>query len=156
MAGKLQIGSGSVARRRLERKKRRRGHVILEFSLVFVLLMMILVGLMELGRGMWTFSVIAHITREVGRFCIVRGSVNPVTGTQLDAQIEKHCRSTGLDPSKVTVTTSWNGSPTPASISRGDTVEVTLSYPFQIVAGALILGHSEIDLSSTSRMVIAN
>jgi len=145
------------SRQRLHlQKKRRRGAVIVEFSLVFMLFLVVLVALMEFGRAMWTYATLAHTTRQVARFCMVRGSENPATAAQLQAVVKRHCSSNGLDSSQVVATTTWNDDPSPASISRGDFVEVQLTYPFRFVTAPLILANSDLPISSTSRMVVAN
>ena len=57
MSSKIQI---------LRRDTRQRGATIVEFSLVFLLFVVILVALMEFGRAMWTYAMIAHATRQAG------------------------------------------------------------------------------------------
>lgn len=145
------------SRQRLNlRKKRRRGAVIVEFSLVFILFIVVVMTLMEFGRAMWTYATLAHATRQVARFCMIRGSANPATAAQLQAVVKRHCSSNGLDSSQVVATTTWNDDPSPASISRGDFVEVRLTYPFRFVTAPLILGDNDLPISSTSRMMVAN
>ena len=145
------------SRQRLNlRKKRRRGAVIVEFTLVFMLFLVVVVTLMEFGRAMWTYATLAHATRQVARFCMVRGSENPATASDLQAVVDRQCSSSGLDSSKVVVTTTWNDDPTPASISRGDFVQVQLTYPFRFVTAPLLLADNSLQLSSTCRMVVAN
>ena len=70
MSSKIQI---------LRRDTRQRGATIVEFSLVFLLFVVILVALMEFGRAMWTYAMIAHATRQAGRYCMVHGTENPAT-----------------------------------------------------------------------------
>ena len=63
------------------RSQAQRGSTIVEFSLVFILFIVVLMTLMELGRGMWTYATLAHAARQAGRFCMVRGSASPATDT---------------------------------------------------------------------------
>ena len=45
-------------------RTRRHGATIVEFSLVFLLFVVVLVALMEFGRAMWTYATIAHAARQ--------------------------------------------------------------------------------------------
>jgi len=44
----------------------------------------------------------------------------------------------------------------PAGAERGDIAEVRVIYPFQLVAGGLIVPGSTIQMGATTRMVVAN
>ena len=155
VAGGRQSAGG--LRRLVARKRgRRRGATIVEFALVFIVFLVVVFALMEFGRLMWTYSTLAHVTRQVGRFSVVRGSVNPATTSEIQAVVDRHSNSTGLDSSQVVVSMSWNDVVSPASIERGDFVEVQLTYPFQFVTGSLIVPNNTLQLGSTCRMVVAN
>lgn len=142
------------------RSQAQRGSTIVEFSLVFILFVVILMALTELGRGMWTYATLAHAARQAGRFCMVRGSTSPATTSEVSSIIEKHC--SGLDMSSVTWSTSWKDPEddtvraSAAAVERGDVVEVQLSYPFQLVTGRLILAQQSLPMSATTRMIVAN
>ena len=41
----------------------RRGATMVEFALFFLLFFVVTVALMELGRGMWTYTTVAHAAR---------------------------------------------------------------------------------------------
>ncbi len=49
----------------------RRGATIVEFALVFVLFFVVLLAIMEVGRGMWVYATIATATRRAGDYCMV-------------------------------------------------------------------------------------
>ncbi len=128
---------------------------MVEFSLIFLLFVVVLVALVEFGRGMWTYATIAHAARQGGRYCMVRGSFNPTTLAALKTAVKKHC--IGLDPTQVGVTASWNGGADPTAIERGDFVEVEVTYPFQFAAAGLLLeGSNSIAMRSKTRMVLLN
>ncbi len=139
------------------RKQRERGATMVEFALFFILFMTLSMALMDLGRGIWTFTTISHAARQGARFAMVHGSANlvkdangkDITGTQIASVVKAN--AIGLDPSKITVTPTWD-----PSNSRGNYVQVRVSYPFQLIVAPLILPQSGLSLSSTSRMVVAN
>ena len=76
-------------------KSRRRGAAIVEFSLAFMLFLVIMVTLMEFGRAMWTYTTICHAARQGARFAMTRGSLNPTTKTDVEnvmAPLSIHCK----------------------------------------------------------------
>ena len=132
-------------------KRRQSGNAMVEFALVFLLFLMIVFGLIEMGRAVWTYNSVAHATRMGGRHIIVHGSVNPTTPAKLKEAVTKN--ALGLDPAKIIVTT------TPAGPwGRGDFVQLRVEYPFQFVASPLILAGSPstMALASHTRVIVGN
>ena len=150
----------SFAPRGVNRTGSRRGSTIVEFALSFMLFIVILLTLMEVGRAMWTYTTLAHAARQAGRYCMVRGSLNPAVARELHAIVEKSCL--GLDPSSIQLETKWKDpddgrvSANAAAVERGDVIEVKVKYPFQLVTGSLILGQQSLLMSAKTRMVVAN
>ena len=132
-------------------RSRRRGATLVEFAFFFLLFLVLAVGLMELGRGIWTFTTLAHAARQGARYAIAHGSLSPIG--EGDSSIEDVVKqnAVGLDPSSITVSTVYSPSNT-----RGSVVEVRVQYPFQLVTGPLVLANSTLQLGSTTRMIIAN
>ena len=114
----------------------------------------VVMALMEFGRAMWTYTTIAHATRQAGRYCMVRGSLDPTTLADVRAVVERH--ATGLESSKIGLTGSWGGDADPSTVERGDIIVVTVTYPFQFVTGSLLITNSAISMSSTTRTLAAN
>ena len=136
-------------------RTRQRGATIVEFSLVFLVFVVVLVALMEFGRAMWTYSTIAHAARQAGRYCMVHGSANPATSYGVEQAVKKHC--IGLDPSQIQVTATWADGVAAADVERGDAVKVQVTYPFQFVAaGLLVESGGTIQMSSTTQMTVLN
>lgn len=130
----------------------------MEFAFVFVVFLMTLVALMELGRGVWTYATISHAARRGARFAMIHGANNPVldgndndtTDTQIAAVVK--AAAIGLDAKTIVVSTpTW----TPDR-SRGSTVELTVTYNFNVMVGPPLLPSNTIPLSSTARMIVAN
>ena len=132
-------------------KSRRRGAAIVEFSLAFMLFLVIMVTLMEFGRAMWTYTTICHAARQGARFAMTRGSLNPTTKTDVENVIKK--AASGLEDSKITLKTE----PTDLSaVSRGSTLELEVLYDFELVTGNLLLGYTTIPMASRSSVIVAN
>ena len=137
----------------------RRGNVMIEFAFVFVLFLIVLLTMMELGRGMWVYATLATATRRAGDYCMVRGSQRPLShASDITAIVMKHTK--GLDQSELTVTTTYNPDTdasftNPANVSRNDIAEIRVTYPFRLVTGFVIPGN-QIQMTSTTRVVVAN
>src|SRR3954452_2417577 len=54
-------------RRRPEHADRGRGQALVEFSLVLIPFLLILMGIIDLGRGIYTSNGVAQAARELGR-----------------------------------------------------------------------------------------
>ena len=143
-----------MVKRRDIKQNGERGAAIVEFALVFILFVVVVMALMEFGRAMWTYTTIAHATRQAGRYCMVRGSLDPTTLADVRAVVERH--ATGLESSKIGLTALWGGDADPSTVERGDIIVVTVTYPFQLVTGSLLITNSAIPMSSTTRTLAAN
>ena len=131
---------------------------MVEFALVFMLFFVVMLTIMELGRGMWVYSTIATATARAGDYLMVRGSLRPGSLTDIDSIIETYCH--GLELDELSVTVEWNpesDSPffDPADVSRNDIAEIRVSYPFRLLTG-LVLADGQMQFTSTSRVVVAN
>ncbi len=133
--------------------RRELGSAMVEFALAFLFFFVVVMGLVELGRGAWAYSTVAHATRQGARFAQVRGSLNPATGDEVAAVVKQYAM--GLDISKVEVTTTWEG-----GIDRGNIVQVRVRYPFAFLVSTLLFNpltdQGKVTLGNTSRMVVAN
>ena len=129
----------------------RGGHTILEFSLVFMLFLVLVLGLMEFGRALWTQHTIAHAARQAGRYAIVRGSThdNPATADQIKQVLAN--QAIGLNSTKLSASTTVTWTP---DNNPGDVVQIQVQYDFVPISGSLVI--SSIPLRSTTQMIILN
>ena len=65
------------AQHRSQARRRRRGVALVEFALIFLLLIALAVGLMEFGRVVWSYHTLVHATREGLRVAMIRGDRKP-------------------------------------------------------------------------------
>ena len=140
----------SISANRASRGDRRRGQSMVEFSLVFIVFLMLMVGLFELGRMVWIYETVAHAARQGARYAMVRGNSGAPDNAALIASVKG--QAIGLISSQITVTPTWEGGGI-----VGTFVRVQVSYPFApVVAGPLLGGAGGFNISSTSRMVVYN
>ena len=151
MSGSISIGSKPRTEGRfLAVKSRQRGETLVEFSLVFVVYLLLVLGLMEFGRLLWTQHTLAHATRQAARYAIVRGSMHktPATAAQIKQVLAKH--ALGLEVEENAQVT-WTPDNNP-----GDVIEIQGHYNFQPVTGGFLIPGGAIPLRTTTTMVIVN
>ena len=144
-------GAALVCCREAIAGNRRGGHAILEFSLVFMLFLVLVLGLMEFGRALWTQQTIAHAARQAGRYATVRGAAHktPATAAQIKQVLAN--QAIGLNQQQLLANTAVTWTP---GNNPGDVVQIQVQYDFQPISGSLVI--SSIPLRSTTRMVIVN
>jgi Flp pilus assembly protein TadG len=124
-----------------------RGQALPEFAVVGLVLLTLLFGVLVLGMAVYSYSFVSYAAREAARYAIVHGakSSNPASAATIQNYVVNE--ASGLDPDKITVSTTWNPNNNPGSV-----VKVTVSYSFQPF---FPLAATPITLSTSSQMVIS-
>ena len=137
----------------------RRGAVIVEFAFTFMLFFVIVLTLMEIGRGIWTYTTLSHAARQTARFAQISGTITGVT-TLVELKQVADRWAHGLNPSDLTLNAVWDpddlAKADPALAERDDVVEIQLLYDFKLISSPIILTYSTLTMSSTSRMIVSN
>ena len=128
---------------------RQQGSSMVEFALVFMIFLMMAVGVLEIGRGIWAYNTLAHAARQGARFAMIRGSQNPATADQIRTVVRN--AAVGLNPSLITVTTTW-----PSGVARGNEVRLAVRYTMPLVTGQLVLRSAQMPLGANTRAILAN
>ena len=134
---------------RAGRRPRRRGAAMVEFALTFGLFMIFFVATVEGGRLIWSWSTLAHATREAARYAMVHGEANPVDDYLIADRVKE--RAFGLVDADISVATTWADS----AKTRGSEVEIDSTYAFRFVVNA-VTNSQVITLRSRSRVRVAN
>jgi Flp pilus assembly protein TadG len=132
----------------MNRKKRQRGSVILEFGLSFLAFMFVLYGVMEFGRIVACYNMLAGATREGVRYASVHGSSSGSAASASDIQTVVRNWAIGMDTGSVAVTTTW----TPGN-GPGGVVKVSASYIVTPFTGLILT--SGMKVKSSSQMAIS-
>ena len=118
----------------MDRWREDRGSTMIEFCLISVMLVIVLLGVVEMGRMVLVYTTIANAAREGARYAIVHGADQTVSPsgpgdpcTCPDVQtVVKYFASAGLvDTSKLTITVSY-----PNGNTAGSLVSVKVTYPY--------------------------
>ncbi len=129
----------------------RRGAQMVEFALTFMIFLMLVLGVFEGARLVWTYTTLSHAARQGSLLAIVHGERNPLSD---DSAITAAVRAQaiGLPANDVTVNTVWAD----ANKGGGSIVTVTASYPITFVAAPLVFGSNGINLTATSQATVAD
>ncbi len=103
----------------------RNGQTLTEFAISVAVVLLVLVGLMELGRFLFTFNTLRNSVREGARYAIVR--------PRDEDGIRQRVRQSvvGIDPANLNVQVNFN----PPTRASGSIVTVTATYQFRSVLG---------------------
>lgn len=134
--------------------KREQGTALLEFALGMIVLMALLFGVFEVAHAFYAYSFVSNAARDGTRYAMVRGSACrswmsacPASSTDVQNFVQSTTMP-GLDPSAVTVTTTWTPNKDPGSV-----VQVSVQYRFSFMVPFIPL--SSTVMTSSSRMVIS-
>ena len=134
-----------------------RGTNLLEYGIVLTLLLALLFGVIDFGRALYAYHFVSNAAREGTRFAMVRGSsCQGCTASSADVQNYVENVPAGIDPSQLSVTTTWNPNssancPGPDN-APGCIVEVQVSYNFNFLLP--FLPRSTVVMQSSSEMTI--
>jgi Flp pilus assembly protein TadG len=143
--------------RSVRQRQRRRGATLVEAALVYPIVILLTLGLIIAGLGVFRYHQIAALAREGARWASVRGAEyakDRATTAATQANVRTYLvdnKAVGLDTSstalQVVVTPSTVG-------ARGSTVNVTVTYSWVPEAFRVYIGNS-ISMASTSEMVVS-
>lgn len=131
-------------------RTRTRGQSAVEFALAFPVVVLLILGLVDLGRLMWAYQSLAHAVREGARYAIVHGSASPQPADQAVIRGVVVQAAATLNPDQITVLVSWDPDNSP-----GSRVTVEAHYAFR-PATALFARGVVLDISSRSTMTIGH
>jgi Flp pilus assembly protein TadG len=125
------------------RWKDNRASAIIEFALISFMFVMVLLGIVEMGRMVLVYTTIANAARAGARYAITHGSDRtgsgtdgpsgpgtPCTCTQIQTVVQNFASSGLLTPSNVTVTVNYPDTTNSPANKPGSKVQVIASYPY--------------------------
>ncbi|MEZ5360942.1 MAG: TadE/TadG family type IV pilus assembly protein [Bryobacterales bacterium] len=140
--------------RTLRYRDPRAGSSMVEFALVGIIVLMLVIGIFEVGRTVWNYNTLAYAARQASRYASVRSNLGAanysVTPNPIDTVV--FANAAGLDPAQLTVTKTW----TPDN-SPGGRVQITVSYPVDLIAAPLFAaGTPHLTVKASSTLTILN
>lgn len=128
--------------------RKQHGTTAVEFAFVAPVLFILTIGTIDVGRMVWSASMLHHVAREATRFASIRGADSASPASANDVQSFVNDQLIGVLPNEVTVTTNW----TPNN-NTGGTVQVQLDYQYTFFVGGLI-GLDPLPLQGDSQMIV--
>jgi len=130
-------------------KQKYSGQSLVEFALIFPMVVFAMTVFFDLGRGIYYFSAISNSVREGTRYAIVHPMGTTAERDEIINTVKHYAVGINTDSLTVTLTPPCCG---------GDLVTIAASYPFQPVTPglALILGAGHgITVHAQSTMEVA-
>jgi Flp pilus assembly protein TadG len=119
----------------IKRWKADRGSSQIEFAFIAVMFIIVLLGIVEMGRMVLVYTSVANAARVGARYAIVHGADRTGTGvdgpsgtgstTQVETVVKNFARAGLLDTTKLTITVTY-----PNGNGPGKKVDVTVTYPY--------------------------
>ena len=112
---------------------------MIELAIILPVLMLMLLAILDLGRAVYAYSVVANCAREGARY----GVISPDDDSAIVTVAQN--AAVGLDPAEMTVTVARPG---------GDSIQVDVQYHFTVVTPLLtqVLGRGTLTLHSRATM----
>lgn len=139
-----------------KRWRAEQGSALIEFSLIAFMFIIILLGIVELGRMVLVYTTLANAARAGARYAIVHGgdlttgASGPGNTAQIQTVVENFASAGLLNTNNLTVTVTYpNGINT-----AGGLVSVAVSYPYDPLV-AYFSSTLNVTMGSTSEGVIA-
>lgn len=136
----------------------RSGQAMVEFALVLILFVLLVMGVLDFGRGIFTYNGLSQAAREIARVASVHPG-NPLgSSTEALAVIERQERlvpNLNVEAADFTCE-DINGNPVTGACLAGNWVRVSLKAEYAPVTPPLALLIGTLDLASTSSVQITN
>ena len=112
-----------------------RGSYIIELGLAFLIFFVLVLGVLDVGRGIYTYNFLAGAAKEGSRYAMVHGSSSGSKASSSDVQTVVQNWLIGVpSPASATVTTTW----TPSSENPGSLVNVKVQYTYTPISNFLV------------------
>ena len=132
----------------------------MEFAIVSTVTLMLILGIVDFARALYTYHLVSNGARAGSRYAMVRGTACTVAGCPATTDsIQTYVRglAPAIDPTQLTVATTWSNGPGGCSGApyQGPhcVVSVQVTYPFKFIVP--LLPNFTMSMSSTSQMIIA-
>jgi Flp pilus assembly protein TadG len=144
----------------VRRERADQGQSLVEMALMLPVLVLLLVGVFDLGRAVWLSNSLAMAVREGTRYGVVHGalSASPAgpgsatyTAPDVDTAIASSVQRYATGIADLTVRATWPD----GNANRGSRIVVSASFPFTPILAQAFLGNAlRVSLQSSSTLVI--
>ena len=128
-----------------------KGQDLVEFALLLPFMLMLIMGIFDLGRVTFLYSTITNISREGARYGVVH-----VCETE-DVKTAAKDKSIGIDLSDLIINVTWNPSDCIPDTPGSATVTVSVSFDFLPLTpfiANILGGGSSVPMDATTTMYL--
>src|SRR6185437_12202857 len=93
----------------IRRMHDRRGQALVEFAICSLITVMLLLGVVEMGRLVLVYTTVCNGARIGVRYAMVHGSDNSATTAQIQSVVNSYLSAAAIDTSNATVTVAYPG-----------------------------------------------
>ncbi len=144
------------------RRDGERGQALVEFSLVLIPFLLLLMGVLDMGRGIYTYNAASQAAREIARETAVHpcpgATICTNLGTSTEAIAAKDSQKAltpGLTDSGITIECVSVQNEVVANCRPNDFIRVTVDVPFQPITP--LLGQlGPFDFTAVARIEMTN
>ena len=104
-----------------------RGQALVEFTMILPIFLMLLFGLVEFGRGFYTWLLVTNAAREGARIAAVQSDSATIDDRIYDSFCSSYPSSCSIDPAALAIAKTNVQGP------RGEAVVIELTYDFDYV-----------------------
>jgi Flp pilus assembly protein TadG len=101
-----------------------------EFAIVAPVFILMILGMIEIGRAVMVQQIITNASREGARVAVLPGS----TASEVTTRVESILTSSGINGATVAILNEAGQSMNPEDAGFGDVIDVTVSVPFNQVS----------------------
>jgi Flp pilus assembly protein TadG len=119
-----------------------RGQSLVEFGLVVLVLLMLLFGVVEVGRMVLVYTTVANAAKAGVRYAIVNGSDSSApcasgSTTACVTAVKNYASAGGLNTANLLVSVNYPGTGCPSTVTNapGCWVRITANYPYDPFLG---------------------
>ncbi len=126
-AANLPAGNLKVEKVCRSCRRNRQGAAVVEFAIVAPVFITLVLGMIEVGRGVMVQQVLTNASREGARFGVLDGA----TGADVTTKVKDYITRANINSAAATVTVNPSD---PSSAPYGGQVQVTVSIPYASVS----------------------
>jgi hypothetical protein len=126
-----------------------RGQEAVEFALLLPLLLLVLIGILDLGRLFHAAITITNAAREGARF----GIEHPSEIGNIEAAVQQEATGSGIDLTDVALSTITVSCPGGGGCGPGAPLRVDVTYQLALVVPG-VLGMAEVQIGSYAEMMV--
>ena len=122
--------------------RRQEGQSLIELALFFPALLLIMVGMLDLGRSFQVYTTVVNAAREGARY----GALNPNDYWGIYDAVIQEAEGSNINLQASSVLVEW-----PDGIGSGKPIKVTVTFDFEMVTG-IFISNKVISISGSASM----